>query len=186
LPAPAVFSFGFTNNAGLMETNYEGLYVMLTNVYFPSDGTATYPNGNTVTVTNGSGAPFTLFISSQCQNVVGQPIPRFAYSVLGTLTQSKSGAYSSAGYELNLTAPEDVITAAPPAVAVSAALNANGHVVLNWTAVPYNYSYSVLGATSLSGPWAPVASGLTFTTAAGSYMDASALGTAKFYRVVSP
>ncbi|HWX21787.1 MAG TPA: CHRD domain-containing protein [Candidatus Binatia bacterium] len=167
LPAPSVFSFTFTNNAGAMETNYEGRYVMLTNIFFPPGN---FPNGTTVTVSNQNGASFLIFVSSQCAAVVGQPMPPFAWGVIDALTQSKSGAYSSTGYELNLTDLSDLITTAPSEVTVNIAKSGT-NVVLSWTAVPYNYSYTVYCSTSLLGPWVPLASGLTFTTEAGSFTD---------------
>lgn len=184
LPAPYVFYPPVTNNAGLMETNVEGRFVMMTNVFFPTDGTALFGAGANVIVTNQAGVPFTVFVSSQCAELIGQPMPRFAWSVLGAMSQFQSGTYASAGYELNVTSLADIITNPPPAVTVSVSLSGN-HVTLNWDAVPYSYSYSVLGATDLNGPFVPVTTGLTFTTANGAYTDT--LGTsAKFYKVVSP
>jgi hypothetical protein len=166
LPAPAVFNPLSTNIAGLMETNYEGLFVMMTNVLFTAPG-GTFPAGANVLVTNQNGVVFNLFISGQIGDVPGQTIPGFAWSVLGAINQFKSGAYSSAGYELNLTSMADLITNPPPAV--TATVGANG--VLTWTAVPYSYSYSVLVATDVKGPYAPLATGLTFNTANGTYTD---------------
>jgi hypothetical protein len=183
LPAPTVFSPNLTNNAGLMETNLEGRFVMMTNVYFPSSGATPFPAGNVV-VTNQGGAPFIIFISSQIPEIIGPPMPVFAYSVLGVLSQFKSGAYSSAGYELNLTSLADIITNQPPAVTAKATLSGN-NVVLAWEAVPYNYSYSVLSSGNVSGPYLPVAVGLTFTNTAGLFsMPAS--GTAQFYKISTP
>jgi hypothetical protein len=184
LPAPYVFYPPVTNNPGLMETNIEGRFVMMTNVFFPTDGTVLFPSGGNVIVTNQAGVPFIIFISAQCAEVIGQPMPTFAWSVLGAMSQFQSGNYSSAGYELNVTSLGDIITNPPPAVMVSVSLSGT-HVILNWTAVPYSYSYSVLGAANLEGPYLPVATGLTFTTANGAFTDT--LGSsAKFYKVVSP
>jgi len=53
-------------------------------------------------------------------------------------------------------------------------------------AVPYSYSYSVLAASSVAGPYTPIATGLTFATTAGTYTDANVGTTQKFYKVVSP
>jgi hypothetical protein len=184
LPAPYVFYPPLTNNAGLMETNVEGRFVMMTNVFFPTDGMVLFPSGGNVIVTNQAGVPFIVFISSQCAELIGQPMPTFAWSVLGAMAQFQSGNYSSAGYELNVTSLADIITNPPPPVTVSASLSGN-HVTLNWTAVPYSYSYSVLGAANIAGPYLPVVTGLTFTTSNGAYTDTLG-GSAKFYKVVSP
>lgn len=183
LPAPTVFSPTLTNNAGLMETNLEGKFVMMTNVFFPSTGSTPLPAGNVI-VTNQSGVPFIVFVSSQIPGLIGQPMPTFAYSVLGVLSQFKSGSYSSAGYELNLTRWEDVITAAPPAVTATATLSGN-NVVLSWVAVPYSYSYSVLAASDINGPYLPVGVGLTFTGADGTF-NTPKTGSAQFFKIVSP
>lgn len=187
VPAPTVFSPAWTSIASLMETNIEGRFVMMTNVFFPSDGSTTvFPSGN-VTVTNAAGLTFTVYVSSTCPGIVGLPMPRFAWSVLGAMSQFQSGSYAPAGYELNVTDIGDVITAPPPAVTAKAAL-AGKNVVLSWTAVPYSYSYSVYGASSLSGPWSPVTTGLTFTNMAGTYTDLNAISTSspRFYKVQTP
>lgn len=184
IPAPYVFYPALTNNAGLMETNLEGRLVMLTNVFFPSDGTTPFGSGANIVVTNEHGVPITVFVSAQVAEVVGQPMPTFAWTLRGAMSQFQSGNYSSAGYEINLTSLEDIVTAAPPAVTASATVS-GGQVTLNWTAVPYQYSYSILGATDVAGPYTPVITGLTFTTPAGTYTGAVG-GSAMFYRVVSP
>jgi hypothetical protein len=172
VPAPAVFSPTLTNNAGLMETNWESRFVMLTNVFFPNPA-GTYPNGANVTVTNmvnGVPVPFAIFVSAQVAEVTGQPMPTFAWSVLGVISQSKSGAYSSAGYSLDLTTLADVITDPPPPVTASVAL-AGANIALSWPAVPNLYSYSVLVAVDVNGPYVPLATGLTFNTTNGGFMD---------------
>ncbi len=186
VPAPAVFFPGLTNVAGLMETNFEGRFVMMTNVFFPSDGTAVFPGGNVI-VTNQSGVPFTIFISSTCPDIVGLPMPRFASSVLGALSQFQSGSYASAGYELNVTDLRDVITTPPSAVTAEVTLSGK-NAVLKWTAVPYDYSYSVYSATDPTAAWKAVITGLTFTNASGTYTDVNAVSTnsPKFYRVQTP
>jgi hypothetical protein len=185
VPAPYVFYPPLTNNAGLMETNVEGRFVMMTNVFFPTTGAALFPSGGNVIVTNQAGVPFIIFISSQCAELVGQPMPRFAWSVLGAMAQFQSGNYSSAGYELNPTSQSDIVTDAPPAVTVSVALS-GANVVLNWTAVPYNYSYSVLKAGAITGPWTPLVTGLTFTSNLGTYTNAAPTSSAQFYRIQTP
>ncbi len=185
LPAPFVFSPLLTNNPALMEQTIEGRFVMLTNVYFPSTGTQTFKSGNTI-VTNQNGVPFIVYVGGQCTNVIGQPMPTFAYSVLGALTQYKSGStYANSGYEVYLTTTDQLITTPPPAPTVAATLSAN-KVVLTWDAVPYNYSYTVLVADDVSGPYAPLAAGLSFTSAAGTYTDNIGSTGQKFYKIVSP
>jgi hypothetical protein len=167
-----------------METNIEGRFVMMTNVYFGADGQTLFPNGANAIVTNSAGVPFIVFISSQCLELVGQPMPPFAYSVLGAMSQFQSGAYTSAGYELNVTSLADINTNPPPATTISVARSGT-NAVLTWTAVPYSYSYSVLSATNVTGPYLPVATGLTFNSTSGTY-TVPMTGLTKFYEIVSP
>ncbi len=181
LPAPFVFAPILTNNAGLMETNLEGRLALLTNVFFP--GTK-FTSGNIV-VTNAEGSPFIVFVSAQCTNIVGQPMPQFAWSVSGTLAQYKSGTYSKAGYELNLTSLDDLATDPPSAPVVTPTRSAD-ELVLSWTAVPYRYSYSILAATDVTGPYLPIATGLTFTDPTGKWSEVTGAQSPKFYKVVSP
>jgi len=193
LPAPAVFSLAWTNNPGLMETNLEGRLAMLTNVWFtfvPSIGT-TYLN--TYVTNAGGGAAFNVYFPSYDQDLWNQTLTtRFAYTITGVLTQYKSGAYGPSGYELDVTRIGDVQTNPPPAVTATATLSGN-NVVLQWAAVPYTigtrgaYSYSVLSATDVGGPYLPLATGMAFNTTNGVYTDTNALpGTQKFYRISSP
>jgi hypothetical protein len=186
VPAPYVFSPSLTNNASLMKTNLENRLVMLTNVYFTLPGTA-FGGNQSVVVTNQNGVPFTVYISAQCAQVVGQTMPAFAWSVLGPLVQFKSGAYSAAGYGVYLTSMDDLITQAPSPVTLG--FNRTGEsLALNWTAIPYRYSYSVEAAETVAGPYAPVASGLTFTNALGTCTVPvlNGHGSQTFYRVISP
>jgi len=193
LPAPVVFSLPQTNNAGLMETNLEGKICMLTNVWFtfvPSIGT-TYLN--TYVTNAGGGAAFNVYFPSYDQDLWNQTFTtRFAYTITGVLTQYKSGAYGPSGYELDVTRIGDVQTNPPPPVTDLTARTSGNNVVLNWTAVPYTtdtrgaYSYSVLAATNVTGPYLPLAS-LAFNTTAGTYTHTNALlGTQTYYRISSP
>jgi hypothetical protein len=184
VPAPYVFDPTLTNNAPLMETYVEDRFAMLTNAYFPLAGT-TFQGNQSLTVTNQNGVPFTVFVSAQCTKVVGQTIPAYAWSVLGPIVQFKSGAYSSAGYEIYLTTMDDLVTNAPPAVRPTAE-RAGNNVRFKWTAVPYQYSYSVHGATNVTGPYLPLKNGLTFTNTLGSFETSATNSPNSFYRISSP
>ncbi len=66
--------------------------------------------------------------------------------------------------------------------AIAAALTANGAVRLTWTARA-GQTYTVLAAPAVTGPWSPLAGGLT----TGEYTDTPPAGTAtRFYRVSAP
>jgi len=197
LPAPVVFSLDLTNNAGLMETNLEGRICMLTNVAFtvaqPASLTANY---NTY-VTNNSpnSVPFNVFWpAGQDPDMQNRTLTtNFAYTITGVLSQFKSGTtYGAGGYELIVTRIGDIQTNPPPAVTDLTAKLSGQNVVLNWTAVPYTidtrgaYSYTVLAATNVKGPYLPLAS-LAFNTTNGTYTVTNALqGTRQFYRISSP
>jgi hypothetical protein len=101
------------------------------------------------------------------------------------VVQFKSGAYSSAGYEVYLTSMSDLVTNAPSPVTLSLARSGN-NFMLNWTAVPYSYSYSVYASANVAGPYAPLATGLTFTNTLGAYPIPNANNSQTFYRIVSP
>lgn len=183
LPAPFVFAPDLTNNPSLMETNLEGRYVMLTNATFVDQRTIS--GTTTVVATNSSGEPIIIYFSAQNQDVAGHTLPGFCWTISGVLSQYKSGSYANSGYELNVTRWADIVTDPPPAATVAESLVGND-VTLTWEAVPYTYSYSVLGATDIAGPWEAVATGLTFTTSDGRFVDVSPAGTKKFYKLSSP
>jgi hypothetical protein len=167
---------------------YEGEMITLTNVYFTSSGTfaaltdyaLTNQGGVSVGISvysdEGTGTPDTT--------IVGQSIPRFAYSITGALDQ-----YSTGTYEINVTRYSDIVTTPPPAPGnFTAVLSgpSNNHVTLTWTASP-KYAYSVLSASNVAGPYTTLSSGMTFTTSAGTYTDINPPATgARFYVIVSP
>jgi hypothetical protein len=197
LPAPQVFApYSQTNNDGLMETNIEGRVIMITNVYFMTPGATTPAGAGNFNTTNAAGEPFNVFFpGTRDLDVVGRTVPAFAWTVTGVASQFKSGAYSSAGYEILVTRWGDIMTNPPPAVTVTSTVSGND-MVLTWTAVPWvtnfatpgAYAYTVQSAASVTGPYTPLASGLTFNTTNGRYTHTNALlsGPQKFYRVVSP
>ena len=201
LPAPLVFNMALTNNAGLMETNYEGKIVMLTNVYFTFSGsslTTGTGNVNAYVTNNSSGSiPLNVYLPGGTDpDLNNRTLSRFAYTITGVLSQFKSGAYSAAGYELYVTRIGDIETNPPPAVTDLTASVSGNNVVLNWTAVPYTidtrgaYSYSAYASSDVTKAlnlWTPVATGMAFNTTAGSYTVTNALqGTQMFYKVASP
>ncbi len=197
LPAPVIFNLAFTNNASLMEYSLEGKVVTLTNVYFNA---ATIPftitgNFNAFVTNNTPGSiPFNVFFPSGVDaDLTGRVVgSRFANTISGVLSQFKSGAYSAAGYELIVTRFGDIVTNPPPPITDLAATPSGNNLVLTWTAVPYTigtrgaYSYTVQAATSVTGPYTPLAS-LGFNTTAGTYTHTNALlGPQMYYRISSP
>lgn len=188
LPAPKVIPFSITNNLAQVEA-LEGSFVMLTNVFFGTNAgnvistTAT----TTATVTNASGEVFNVVFSNQNQDTAGQTLPSFAWTVRGALAQNLNNTVVPRNqlYNVTVTRFVDIVTNEPPALTASSA-RAGNNTTLTWTAVPYDYSYSVLAATDVAGPYVPIATGLTFMDTAGTYTDTNAGGSQKYYRVVSP
>lgn len=200
LPAPVVFSLDNTNSPGLMETNFEGKIVMLTNVAFAANyttGTSGGSGNSYVTNLSGGGPLFNIYLPAgtdqDVQNRVLPPAGTKVWTITGVLSQYKSGAYANSGYELYVTRIGDIVTTPPPAVTDLTATRSGNDVVLNWTAVPYTiatrgaYSYSVLTSTSVAGPYLPLAT-LAFNTTSGTYTHTNALlsNTQMFYRISSP
>lgn len=181
LPAPKVIPFTITNSVATTELINNSL-VMFTNVYFMSNSIAT--GNRNMMATNSAGTLFLFYFpASQDQDLRNRTLPSFAWTVTGVLVR-----YNSI-YECMVTRFVDVVGTAPTAGALQIAKTANKNV-LSWTAVPFGYvgggyAYSLLGATDLTGPWTPVAMGLSFTNAAGAFEDPATEGR-KFYRLVSP
>jgi hypothetical protein len=155
LPAPRVIGFlpnVNTNNSPVGEA-LEGSLVMLTNVYFGTNAGLTISNtANALyVVTNINGQTFHINFSQQDLDTSGQILPAFAYSVRGPLTQATN---THAGYQVTVTKFSDIVTDAPPAVTLSVATVGKTRA-LTWAAEPHKYSYSVLSATNVNGPYVP-------------------------------
>jgi hypothetical protein len=197
LPAPCVFGdFTQTNNAPFMETNLEGRLVMLTNVYFsgliPTNvGTASID----LVVTNSAGVPFDVRMNSSIDRDLRNTIrSRFAWTITGVMVQFlNSATYANRTYQVVVTRFADIVTNRPPSLTSNIALS-NNNVLLTWPAVPYvtnyarpgAYAYSVFAATSLDGPFSPLATGLTFNSTNGAYVDTNPPAANIFYKVSSP
>jgi hypothetical protein len=179
---PILIPFGFaTANPGLSSLIYQGSLGAFTNVYFVNAG-ATFENEGTYEVTNIAGQSYDIYVGeSDGPDVIGQTVPAFAYSVTGPYDQFETE------YEIMVTAGSDIVTAPPPAVTNLTATLSGANLSLAWTAVPTAYTYSVLAATNLAGPWANVQGGLWFTNSSGTYTGAVSTNTpAMFFQIASP
>lgn len=185
LPAPRVIPFNLTNNLPQIEA-LEGSIVMLTNVFFGTNAgnIISITANTTVAVTNAAGETFKVLFAFVDQDTAGQILPSFAWTVRGALAQNLGNAVSPRNqlYNVTVTKFADVVTNRPPALHIR--WQGSGH--LTWTAVPYDYSYTVLAASAVTGPYVPIASGLTFTTTAGTCTDTNASGATKYYKISSP
>jgi hypothetical protein len=190
LPAPVVLPLTFTNGVGFVSVSnvirkYEGRYVTLTNVYFATPG-GNFASG-TYIITNLNGDSFRVFLNAANVNVIGQPIPQFARAVSGPMSYFLSTTLTnrSGGFELDPSSYSD-IAAGPAAPTGVIAVTGGGVPVINWQAQPF-VPYSVLWSTNVTGPYVPIASGLTFTTTAGTFTDLVNTNLpASFYMISSP
>jgi len=167
LPPGQVLPLSFTNGVGLGGVGesirkFQGLVVTLTNVYFVNAG-GTFASGQNFTVTNLAGETFAVRVDSRVFDIIGQPIPPFAWTVtgpmaffLGTTATNRSG-----GYQLLPTRYADIVTTEPPAITTAVSVSGNGKRTLTFDAVPYNHAYTILASTNVAGPYAPQA---TFQT----------------------
>lgn len=192
IPAGYVLPLTFTNGVGYGGVSnvihrFQGRYITLTNIYFP-DGFAgaNFAAGATYIMTNATGDQFKFFMNSAMKNLDGLPIPPFAWTVSGPMSffLSATAADRSAGFELDPTSYDEIVTNAPPAVTSSISVSGAG-ATITWTAQPY-MSYSISRASDVNGPYLPIATGLTFNTTAGIYSDSGAGAGPQFYRVSSP
>jgi hypothetical protein len=193
LPAPVVLPLTFTNGSGAFISvsnvvrHYEGRYVTLTNVYFPGGSVgANFASGNYV-LTNLNGDVFTFFLNAANVNVIGQPVPQFASKVSGALGyyNGATTADRSAGFEIDPSTYSDIVAGPNPPQGVIV-VTGGGVPVINWAAQPF-VPYSVLWSTNVAGPYTAIATGLTFTSVAGTYTDSVNTGLpTSFYKISSP
>jgi len=189
LPPGQVLPLSFTNGVGFGGVGesirkFQGLVVTLTNVYFVNGG-GTFASGNYV-MTNRAGESFSFRVDSRVSDIIGKPIPPFAWTVTGPMAffLNATAANRSAGYQILPTRYVDIVTAEPPAV-TGAGSFAVGQPTITWVAQPY-MSYSILAAADVAGPYLPLITGLTFNTAAGQFTDTNASPATRFYKIVSP
>jgi hypothetical protein len=195
LPAPVVLPFSFTNGSGAFVSvsnvirHYEGLLVTLTNVYFPGNVVgSSFTSGNYV-MTNASGGGFVLFLNAANVNIIGKPVPQFARTVTGPMGyyRNTTDTNRSAGFEIDPSAYSDIVAGPPVPVGAS---GGGGAGVINWTAQPF-IPYSIWWQTNVGLPftnqWIPIATGLTFSTANGTFTDnVNTNQPVGFYRISSP
>ena len=196
LPPGTVLPLTFTNSpayGGVSNAfwRYQGSLLTFTNVHFPAaDGVATFAGNTVYTLADDHGNTMPLYVYTGFSDLVGMVIPQGnLWRVTGPMSfyLSPTATDRSAGYQFEPSKPEDFVTAPPAAVNVRVDSNPSGKPVLTWVAEPF-MSYTVLRSATLSqnmGDYVPVASGLTFNSAAGQYIDSSAPAAA-FYKVTSP
>jgi hypothetical protein len=161
----------------------KGSICILPDVYFGTNAGHVITGNYYVYVTSATGVGgWVYFWGGFDQDLVSNTIPSFAYSVQGPMFANIVTGGGSFWSGIGVSKWADVVTT-PLIVQASWVQN---KPQLTWTAVPQTYSYSVRAATSVTGPYNPIATGLKFPDANGIYTDSSASGSQKFYRVTSP
>ncbi len=193
LPAGKVLPFSFTNSpafggVGNAIRLYQGSVVTFTNVYFPDGfaGTNVFAGGLNYIITNAAGETFAFRVDARVGDIIGKPIPPFAWTVSGPMSYflGNTVADRSSGYQLLPTLYADIVTNAPPPV-VGEISTSQGRPVLSWLAQPY-MSYSIYRATNVAGPYLPLITGQTFNSTAGLGTDTNLINAPVFYRITSP
>lgn len=157
LPAPKVIPYNdVTNNILLTKQTLEGSVVMLTNAFFTNSAIPIGTAGATIMVTNASGQNISLLFSQQDLDTANQTLPPFAYTIRGILTQNTNSPPGNLnrGYQVTVTKFSDIVTDPPPAMTLTQS-HSGTITALSWDAVPYGYSYTVLAASDVAGPYVP-------------------------------
>jgi hypothetical protein len=149
-----------------------------------SAGLALNNDGDTLTVRNQLGGVVERVVYTAAQVSSGGSMTRFPTLDHGFVPQiSVSPLAVTPGRQYDGKLWSEPPTIPPTEVgAISATLTAQGAVRLTWLAQA-GQTYTVLAAPAVTGPWTPLASGLT----AGQYEDPVPTGPgARFYRVSAP
>jgi hypothetical protein len=187
LPAPILIPFTATNPAAFAFTNLQGSIVMLSNVFFVATNSGSLiSTNNNARVTNSAGQSFSVFASAQDLDLANgsNAWPNSAVTIIGPLTQnqSNSGKPRNANYNVTVTRLSDMVT--NPFIVSEAFVP--GTNTLTWASAPFTYPYSVWAATSVSGPYTLLTSGLHFPDTNGNFTDVNANADVEFYRISTP
>lgn len=141
LPQPAPFNFATLADIPMMETNVEGSYLVISNVFLQNAG-QTFNSGGNYNMTNLNGQVGVLRIDSRVQDVIGQPIPEFAASIKGVMGQFDGTAPHNSGYQFFLTQYSDLIAGTPPSPSVDPIpldfQVSGGNLILSWADSAFN------------------------------------------------
>jgi hypothetical protein len=176
---------GTTNGSGALTGlgSKKGSICMLPYVYFGTNAGHVITDNYYAYVTNAAGlGGYVYFWSEFDQDVLSNTIPAFAYSVQGPLFANALSGGGSFWSGIGVSKWADIVTT--PLIVQASSVPTG--LQLTWTSVPQTYSYSVLSAGSVTGPYIPIATGLRFPDTNGNYTDTSAHGSQKYYRVTTP
>ena len=175
-----VYLYG--NKTGGVITNYN-------NGYFPSNTTAGsiyFTIGQYSVPDNTNVMQCFQYCYNYGSNGVNAAVPNpFDHQPIPTNCFQLTGAYLSYGGSAEIVPSRlaDYVTNLPPSF-TAGITKSNGGPALSWP-VQWGSTYTVLGASSLLGPWTPVASGLGYYPTNGAFSDTNP-APAKFYLISSP
>jgi len=164
-------------NYALMETNYEGSRVIVSNVSL-NQALVTFATTNTtLLMTNSSLLTMQLFNSAGATDSQGQLIPAFAYSVTGVVLQNKFSAPYTGFYQIALNLYSDINVTPPAGPPVMNVATSGSTLTLTWTGSPVLQS-----STNVAGPYVavPGATSPFVTNGAASSVPA------QFFRLYQP
>jgi hypothetical protein len=179
--------FSLTNNLPAIEA-LEGKLVTITNVHFPTGGAAvTFPSGGVnVTITNDAGQVLILRVDARVGDIIGKPMPAFAYEVTGVLGQFQGNTTNprSNGYQITPTRYADIVTNAHAPFSLTG--NRTGTTTqVNWPATA-GATYSLHTASDVTGSWTRAVFGLNFLDTNGVYTATNVVAPQQFIRVSAP
>jgi len=173
LPAPRSIGFNILTNVPYANTNLGGLYVQISDVHFGVNaGTVLSTTANTfVGVTNSSGQAFNLFFPYLDQDVAGQTLPTYAYTINGVL-YSLGGVVTN---EIVVTRWSDIATNPIVPIPLNAAYSA-GNMTFTWG----DSSFLLQDSTNVLGPYN------TITGAVSPFMTNTTSHPTLFFRLYHP
>ena len=163
-PVPAPLFFDFTTiNPAVMESTYEGRLVVVSNVFLAVTNTSgVVVSGQSIYMTNLTGQTFRLINPQPAIEPQGFPVPAFATSVRGVMTQFDNSAVPlDAGYNMYLLRNSDIEAGTPPFGPTPEPLTIQvlgTDVVLSWTQPAFNLQASsevTGGYTNITGATSP-------------------------------
>lgn len=185
LPTPVEFNFSSANNPALMESAIEGSLVVVSNVYLQGGGEGLFTTGGmNVNMTNLLGQVFVLRVDARVFDMVAQPIPVFASSIVGVMGQYDQSSPFDSGYQLLITTYADLVEGTPLPFSIPLNISKNGsQVEIFWTTE--DGGYVLQSASAIDGTWetaleSPVQNGSTYTVTINSPAGN------RFYRLVKP
>jgi hypothetical protein len=179
LPQPALFNFATLTDIPMMETNVEGSYLVISNVFLQNAGSTFGSSGVNLNMTNLNGQVGVLRIDARAVDVHGQTIPEFAASIKGVMGQFDSSAPHNSGYQFFLTQYSDLIAGTPPGPSVDPIplefQMSGGNLILSWA----DSAFSLQAAPAATGIY-------TNIPGATSPHPVPSAGDQRYFRLIQP